>query len=253
MKIAVYGDSHADYHLDKSINPDVSWLEILSDHYNITSFAQGGSGMYYSYKMFLESYKDFDRVIFFATGNDRLFLDNLRPPLNHITSLQMAERYLTRNDLSELEKKFLKAMIDYYTYIFNSEQSDIYRDLMINDVQSRCHDVMLFDLKKFYSNESEIKYYGHDHATVFHEYFDIRHCHFSQEKHMVLADMFRTNLETNSNNIDYSKIHNTNPSKSFDEYFVKYNSERYNNIDYGNFTTSSREILKRKNYEQTTI
>lgn len=244
MKIGVYGDSHVDWHIDKSVNSDESWLEILAREFHVVSHARGGSGMYYNYKSFLESHRDNDKIIFFAPSNDRLFIRHLRSNIAHITNIEMSRMYLNQRNLSELERKTLEVAVDYYQYIHNEERSNIERDLMINDIKLKRPDAIVFDIEYYHKNNSNEDIFDYDQNNFYHNHFDLRHCHFSQEVHIVLADMLKNNLINTTTEIDYNKLYNIKIAKNFDDYFVKFDSKRYQQLFKNNVAKTSKELLE---------
>ena len=66
MKIGLFGDSFA--HDDKT-KTGKSYIEYLNERndFKIVAHGMSGSGMYYSYKKFLEHNKDYQKVIFITT------------------------------------------------------------------------------------------------------------------------------------------------------------------------------------------
>ena len=66
MKIAIYGDSYA----DPNPHPNESWISYLKNNMgkvSIDQYAQAGTSHWWSYQKFIETYKDYDIIIFCHT------------------------------------------------------------------------------------------------------------------------------------------------------------------------------------------
>ena len=59
MKVGIYGDSHAASIFDRTVNDDISYVEMMYHNYDIKNFGVGGSSLFYSYNEFLKTEKDF--------------------------------------------------------------------------------------------------------------------------------------------------------------------------------------------------
>jgi len=146
IKVGLFGDSFA--HLDKSKNGK-SYIEYVNEHSGIhlIPFGVSGSSMYYSYVKFLENHKDFDKIIYIATHSGRLWIKNATDEKSeHVFNLVSAESVLKNFiDLNEYNKKILKSVVDYYTYIHNAEEHDIYHDFMKKSILEKRNDTLLID------------------------------------------------------------------------------------------------------------
>ena len=90
MRIAIYGDSYADYNYRPNNNK--TWMHHLEDKNNkINVFANSGSSFYFSVKKYLETNKNFDKKIFFVTFPGRLYLPQISTDHKHIAGLSTAQ------------------------------------------------------------------------------------------------------------------------------------------------------------------
>jgi hypothetical protein len=69
MKIGIFGDSYAIAW--DTLSP--FWSNIMRDHYgyNIENNAYGGTGLDYSYRLFMQSYESYDKIIFVTSHPNR--------------------------------------------------------------------------------------------------------------------------------------------------------------------------------------
>ena len=81
-KIAIYGDSYAT-NWNKLIEP--YWSNILSNQYgyNIHNHAYGGTGLDYSYRKFLQSYENYETIIFVVSHPHRRTVWQMMDGIDH--------------------------------------------------------------------------------------------------------------------------------------------------------------------------
>lgn len=218
MKVAIYGDSHTAGYISKSINPELAWPEMLSQEFDVTNFGLGGSSLFYSYEKFCSTHENFDYVIFFATFPGRLYIEHENKNLNHIPGINQLAIMQRMAHWSANDRKVIDAAIDYYTYIYNKTQAEVIHNLMIDDIEKKRPRVCIFDLRIYYNGQEDFEEL--QDKLFWSKYQDLRQCHFTEEKNIALASMFKNNITTNVNNIDYDLIRNTKTSKKFEDYFV---------------------------------
>jgi hypothetical protein len=74
QRIGIYGDSWADPTPGHDFNPqltDQAWCRRFN---NADIHAKGGSSIYFSYRLFMETHEQYDKIIFVATNPDRWYL-----------------------------------------------------------------------------------------------------------------------------------------------------------------------------------
>lgn len=228
MKIAIYGDSHVANFFDPSLNNDVSYIELLCRKYNIDNYGKGGSSLFFSYHEFLNSHESYDRVIFVATNPGRFYIDaETNPTLErrHMASIGHVEDAIRSfaNDINHLT--VFKAIRDYMLYAQNNKEVQTFHDLMLADIKLKRPDVILFDRQKYQDTDFNFwNIHNEQVANVYDDYTDVRHCHLSKEKHLIFYEMLEDSLST-GDEIDYNKLLNVKPSKSFEQYFLNNNQD----------------------------
>ena len=77
-RIAIFGDSFAANEVGDRIDDPLrveqgfSWSNELAKTHTVTNFARPGTGLYWSYNLFLDNYKEFDKIVFVASTNKRI-------------------------------------------------------------------------------------------------------------------------------------------------------------------------------------
>lgn len=230
MKIAIYGDSHVANFFDPSLNDDVSYIELLYRKYNLDNYGKGGSSLFFSYQQFLDSHKSYDRVIFVATSPGRFYVDpETNPELErrHMASIGHVEDAIRfyANDLNHLT--VFKAIRDYMLYAQNNKEVQSFHNLMLADIKLKRPDVILFDRQQYQDTDFNFWNISNDRvADVYNDYIDVRHCHLSKEKHLIFYELLEDSLASGKE-IDYSKLLNIKPSKSFEQYFLSNQDIQY--------------------------
>jgi hypothetical protein len=226
MKIAIYGDSYANGFIDESINDDLSWVQILyrkyKDSYSFSNFGHRGSSLYYSYTKFFETHSDFDKIVFFVTFPSRIYLTS---PLidndhkRHINGVDTAARLVETYPIGSSRMVF-KAAYDYYLHIHNPEEHALYYKLMLAELKRhRSGDCLFISNETIVSND-DLNFYQVSPTEAASKYYDVRHCHMSAEKHIVLAEEIDKFLKQEIAEINYTALGAATPSKEFNKYFL---------------------------------
>jgi len=202
MKIGVFGDSFAALKFIENTTP--SWVDILSEKYDVTNFSLTGSSLFYSVQKFKSFHQDYDKIIFVVTTSGRLLLEDQpffeRPEDVNITSLATTEYFYKKliNDPTTHENdimlKIYKAALDYFKYIKNDEYDRYIHYLMVNDIVNTRSDAILIpvtrDSLKQYKNVmdeikiKEMKAWGLSPMATF---ADLRNCHMTEENNYIFA------------------------------------------------------------------
>ena len=223
MKIAIYGDSYVANFFNADLNDDISYVEMLYKKYSIENYGRGGSSLFFSYQQFLNSHRSYDRIIFVATSPGRFYIDAKTNPTlerRHIAGIGHVEDAINFYANSPSNLKVFKAIKDYMLYARNDNEVMAFHNLMLNDIKIKRPDVILFDRQQYEDTDFNFWNKLKDQiVSVYDDYIDVRHCHFSKEKHLIFYNMLEDSLSTGKE-IDYSNLLNVKPSKSFEEYFV---------------------------------
>lgn len=215
MKIAIYGDSYADNHrtLQDSSNLDKHetkifkkafsklgytdtntflnnltvkykcWVDLLSETYSVANYARGGTDCYFSYKTFLETQENYDKIIFLKTFPGRLSLCS-----------ETWHHYYNVSSITATDK-MSSAVRDYFVYVQPEDnfRTELFDNLMVEDVirkrpdtiyidvalASKTQSIPLYDIYK-----SESMFWNIDSENI--DYIDARQCHMSYENNTMM-------------------------------------------------------------------
>jgi hypothetical protein len=227
MKIAIYGDSYADNHRDlhDSSNHDKQeskmfkkafnklgytdlntflsnltlkykcWVDLLSETYNVTNYARGGTDCYFSYRSFLETHEQYDKIIFLKTFPGRLSLYN-----KHWHHYYNVSSIIADDKMSSVVR-------DYFIYVQPEDnfRTELFDNLMIEDVLRRRPDTINIDiaftsktnsipLYDIYKTES--KFWNIDYEEI--NYLDARQCHMSYKNNVMIYKKMCNSIENST-------------------------------------------------------
>jgi len=220
MKIAIFGDSFGDDHInwiDRNDWLDVgpSWVDYLRQFHDIDNFCKGGSSLYYSKIIFDKTdLSKYDKVIFIATSPYR------RTNYNSNWNIGRVESELARKETDvELREKLL-ALRAYFIHVWN-ESDQYFHDLMIKDITTVLSSVLRLrygQLDEASNNECKKVYGGLLHDIFQAGYSDARKCHLCEENNLILGKQIQYCLENNLElTIDIEKF--VIPPREFEHYF----------------------------------
>ena len=217
MKIAIYGDSWADnqqtLHDSNNINDretkkfkkafkklgytneDVfihnmklkykCWVDLLSERFSVTTYAQGGSDCYFSYKKFLETHDQYDKIIFLKTFPGRLSLHN-----------NIWYHYINPSSIIENDK-ISSVVRDYFIYVQPEDnfRFELFDNLMIEDVLRKRPETLYIDVASSVNTQSISLYDVYKTESILwnvdyenRNYIDARQCHMSYENNVMIYD-----------------------------------------------------------------
>ena len=222
MKIAIFGDSFGDDHInwiDRNRWLDVgpSWVDYLRQFHDIDNFSCGGSSLYYSKIIFDKTdLSKYDKVIFIVTSSYR------RSNYNSSWNLGKIETMLSEKNLDlEWETKLL-ALKSYFLHVWN-ESDQYFHDLMVKDISNIFPSTLHLNYNQLdkISNDECKKVYGRQLHEIFTAgYFDARKCHMCEENNLILGKQIQHCLENNLDlNIDIEKF--VIPPRELEHYFRK--------------------------------
>jgi hypothetical protein len=223
MKIAIFGDSFGDDHInwiDRNDWLDVgpSWIDYLRQFHDIDNFCEGGSSLYYSKMIFDKTdLSKYDKVIFIVTSPHR------RTNYNSNWNLGRLEIMLSKKNLDLEWKTKLLALRSYFLHVWN-ESDQYFHNLMIKDISNILPSILHLSYKQLdeVSNWECKKLYG---GLILHDIFqagysDARKCHMCEENNLILGKQIQHCLENNLELIiDIEKF--VTPPREFDHYFRK--------------------------------
>lgn len=245
MKIAVYGDSFGGINLtnipDDNEDRGKSWVQVLSEKYNVTNFSEGGSSLFYSYEIFLQQNKNFDYNIFLITEPNRLTLNNVNDHLKHF-NLTMLELFnqVAKNSTIEEDKKIINAILGYYSYIHDQKYIDTCHALMVNSIISinqnsliipcfptsipdktslvEITDYELLDQVLYLKDNGYEPWKLIDNKWTFADY---RKCHLSEENNRILANIIDNSITNKTNILDIKLNDYQKAGKDIEFYYLK--------------------------------
>ena len=245
MKIAVYGDSFGSINLtnipDDNEDRGKSWVQVLSEKYNITNFSTGASSLFYSYEIFLQQNKNFDYNVFLITEPNRLTLSNTNDHLKHF-NLSMLDLFSKVAENSNIvnDKKIIDVLLGYYSYIHNQKYTDICHALMVNSIISinqnsliipcfptsipgntslvEITDYELFDQVLYLKDKGYRPWKLIDNKWTFADY---RKCHLSEENNRILANIIDNSITNKTNILDIKLNDYQKAGKDIEFYYLK--------------------------------
>lgn len=230
MKIGIFGDSFADI---KKYNSTPNWIDLLKERYDkVQSFGSMGTNLYYSMKIFINQYKNFDKNIFMITSPFRIWANRFpiypqsRQFFQGINSVEQSIDFEKENNKNShslyTNIKILEAVQVYYSYIQNIEEETYKHGLMIKEILSLdpntllvpCYNTSMpnIDVGLFNIFEKENAAWGIDDTTT----VDTRNCHMTAENNAILSQKMIACID---NNISFSL--------NIDDYVTPMNKEFY--------------------------
>jgi len=203
LKIGLFGDSfackemrtHKKYVRHSGFtNIGKPWFEYLP--YDITSFGESGSDLYYSYNLYLKNRHKFDKNIFIATSLGRLSIKNLENQYLHYNSSSC------HNLKSKINKHIEDSVIGYFTYIFDDDKEENICNLIKKDI-SQDKDCLLVEgfgpngLVSLFHMENKIW-----NITFKDNYnpslTDFRYCHMTEQNNIIFAKQIQDYIDNNN-------------------------------------------------------
>jgi hypothetical protein len=203
MKIGIFGDSFASFKSEENATP--TWVDILSEKYDVTNFAVPGSNLYYSVITFLENNRRFDKIIFLVTVPGRLHLpDWVTVDINDkfVQGPVLAEwQFNNHIYLTRVESLARKAAVDYYIYLDDSKYNNFIQELMVNKVIDCRPDAVVipvsessFGNNKYLNKKTLVDIFHKENLawnetmTTLLDKLDFRNCHMTAENNVIFAN-----------------------------------------------------------------
>jgi hypothetical protein len=238
MKLAIYGDSYGDPRTGE-LN-EKAWVDCLRTTYDLDNYSFTGSGLFYSYDMFLKTHDRYENIIFLVTTENRLTLPHhtkLQVP-THISYIQ-SKVLATRT--SGQQQNDYTLVTDYYEHIHNEHKDAILHQLMVENVKRLRPDAILYpcfqfsyldDFPLYHVTKFEDEYIGmNDNKRVefYHKGLrDSRSCHMTEKNNEVVAKMFHSRLNGMQYKLSTDVL--TQPDNNIEYYYQSKFVEPYNYI-----------------------
>jgi len=226
MKIGIFGCSYADENSSRlpEINDNGrSWSSVLRDrNYNITNYGASGSSVYYSYNLFKQYSQLYDKIIFVVTSAQRI---TIRDPKEEKNFLYLTSWSTITEQISQYMKKIgvYEAVKLYFEYIYNDEEANDYRDLIINFLSSQPN-ILVLDIKDLLKiSRKDYDFYKkllNEDIHNMHKFIDNRYNHINNENNIILANLIEEWIESGNFNFSFDKF--VNPKlDDYKKYFIK--------------------------------
>jgi hypothetical protein len=201
MKIGIFGCSYAcpvsncgqpNYNMSGR-----SWMKILEEDFNytVTSFGSSGSSMYYSYSLFKENYKKYDKIVFLGTYPDRKYCPNFGK--QHVLFSN------THKDFTNIE--YYEPIKIYFKYFHNPKEADDMKELMVDDIKKIGGNRTLYiDTPTTLGKVTIME--GMSRITTGNLPDDHRWCHMSNENNYIFASQVNDWLTGNPFVFDFSSF-----------------------------------------------
>ena len=140
MKIAVYGDSYAK--MSREEDGRKSWVDYLSEEFDVTNYGETGSNLAFSYQHFLENHKKYEVNIFLGTSYGRLYVPELQAVTKGIAGFPTVEHNLKYCN-NPNDRKILQAAYDYYVYLENENHQRVMHVAMVKDILRHTNTIVI--------------------------------------------------------------------------------------------------------------
>lgn len=231
MKIGLFGDSFAckemRTHKKYTGHPGFKnigkpWFEYLP--YNVTSFGESGSDLYYSYNLYLKHRHKFDKNIFIATSPGRLSIKDLENQYLHYNSHVVSRKHKTKSGGVK------DSVIGYFTYIFDDDKEENICNLIKKDI-SQDKNCLLIEgfgsngLVSIFYMENKIWNitFKDNHNPLL---TDFRYCHMTEQNNIILAKQIQYCID-NNNQFEFDLKKFTEPRMEEKNRYI-YNTEDLN-------------------------
>ena len=191
-----------------------SWTRYL----NADVYAHSGSDIYYSYNQFINNHQSYDKCIFVITSPYR-FSSFATNEWLHCASIDDAIEKVEFSSDRET-KQYFTTLTKFFKDILYKDlkRSDVINQALLDNIKFIKPDTIFInaypDLKLVYDLELKGWNTTHEESQDYTKYFDLRHCHMTNENNKILADFVENNINK-SGYLDLSTVKwNTTTEKS---------------------------------------
>ena len=196
MKIGIFGDSFA----KSKLNVTPTWVDILSEKYDITNHAYSGSNLYYSINEIKKHHEKYDKIILVVTEPGRLKIASWVPLglTQQFVNGPLDQKYTHRKSLSKYEQMVWEASNHYFTCLQDDEYDMYIHNLMLDEIKRIRPDIILIPAfqnswyniqggSMLYICHKENTAWNLDLTTVVIQYQDNRNSHITAENNAIFA------------------------------------------------------------------
>jgi hypothetical protein len=228
-KLGIFGDSFAPQQPDGNYP---SWIDILSESYNVVCHRVPGSSLYESKILFDEYYKNYDCVVFIVTNPHRyqIKIANSYQTITSVNSCSVLQEKLNipryHEDWYKLEYAKQWLVLDPFPF---GEYNMYVHNCILEDINDLHPNVLLIPA---FNNSipgnitcmSDITSKEFDNITVpanfYTHYTDLRSCYMSSTNNKIFADQVDRMLHSKLKSIDLAEYQPISADQ-FDSYFKK--------------------------------
>lgn len=216
MRIGVYGDSFAETYPGSK---HLAWFNQLPKFIpgaKVKSYGKGGSSVFYSYNLLLQTHLNFDYIIFLVTDPNRytkpIVIDG-DPMFPH--SIAEVEYLLRNKPVTPSQRKLLESLKSYFIEIMDEDYNQQMAELMLMHIESINPNVLFFPCFPNSLSNSRLAKIGlpHNNSTLgaivsnqsvllgiddignYQENINTISCHFTEEFNLGIAELFATKIK----------------------------------------------------------
>ena len=248
MMLGIYGDSYADTNPENLINLELDrapWAMILSNLIGkeMKSHAVSATSIWWSYKKFLKTYKNYDTIVFCYSNYDRWANINSVPYEEDDPDIFVNQLYhiISKDQLSIVNSEAIhiaEKLVDAHPYLYSKQLNIFLYQSIFNDINRICKEagIQLVNLLPFEDfrkkmeismdmasgpcltnlmNITHLEIFAptlkirddekirDDRLKVFRTEPDLRFCHINPYNNKILATIIKESLD---NNIKYLNL-----------------------------------------------
>lgn len=246
MKVAIFGDSHGDVsYMDwRKVAPHIGlgWPELLSKFHKTSNYCAGGSGLWYSFKLFQDRHRKFEKVIFLPSQNHRFTLK--LPERN--TKIHVVPGFVDGDQLRQslmlndtpLDNNIVEAAAGYIDHILDYDKEHFLGNLLIKEIHNIRPDAII--VKCFNSNSESLGMSDLSRLEIEHwntsveelradgEHCDYRKCHMSDENNEMVFKKILAAINNNKNFVDFNQSDFIMPKQPLNRYIFKVSGRKGN-------------------------
>lgn len=163
LKLAVYGCSFASINYGPEHLLEYAWPNLLKQDYIVDVYSAPGSSLFYSYKKFLETYINYDVIVFSQTTYGRWFLpieiNGEEIHISHLQALNQIKKYIKEEnvEIDHRTKKKLEALESYFIHLEEISTSYLIDTALINHVKSLRKDAIVIPIHFWQSTQNKFQ------------------------------------------------------------------------------------------------
>lgn len=239
MKIGIFADSHADCsYMDWSYNaPDVGpgWPELLAKFHRVKNYAEGGSGLWFSFQRFLKCNQEFDYNIFIPSQYSRftLTLPERGATFHVVPGFVSGDRLRKehKRDNTLIDNQIIEAAAGYIDHLIDYDKDIYIASLLIEQIHRINPNTLIVyafnntNPDRYFLSDltlNELSYWGTSVEKVRKEnpnLCDLRKCHLSDENNEMVFRKISNAIKQRQQHLYFTKDDLIKPKKPFSTYF----------------------------------